>query len=80
MVRGAKLNNSSSNRRHPALITQIRPCLALLAISHFINNSLQRGRVVKSDPTTALAVYSSLTKPWSSGAVNNADSISSRSS
>jgi hypothetical protein len=33
MVRGAKLNNSSSNRRYPALITQIRTCLALLAIS-----------------------------------------------
>src|SRR4029077_9703928 len=43
MLRRAKLNNSSSNRRHRAPVTQIRTCLALLAISHFIDSSLQRG-------------------------------------
>jgi len=74
MVRGAKLNNSSSNRPHPALITQIRTCLALLAISRFIKNSLQRGGC-QVWPTTALAVYFSLTKTAKavealSGAVN----------
>jgi len=74
MVRGAKLNNSSSNRRHPALMTQIRTCLALLAISHFINNSLQRGggQVFSHN---RFSVYSSLTKTAEavealSGAVN----------
>jgi len=60
MVRGAKLNNSSSNRRHPALMTQIRTCLALLAISHFMASARW---VAKSSPTTALAFTLHWQKP-----------------